>query len=51
MVKAAEYLRQRRGYWDARADGIFRREAPVAKELVGDRWYYLNQNTQENLVD
>ncbi len=49
VVKAAEYLRQRRGYWDARANGIFRRKAPVAKELVGGHWYYLDQNTQEIL--
>ncbi len=47
--RQAEHLRQRRAYWDACADGRLRSKAPVARELVGDRWYFLDQNTQEIL--
>ncbi len=50
VVKAAEYVRQRRNLWNARADGRFGDDvAPVTKELVGGHWYYLDQHTQEVL--
>ncbi len=47
--RQAEHLRQRRAYWDARADGRLRSKAPLTKELLAGHWYYLDQNTQEIL--